>query len=70
MEKRIKASARVQVTIEVHEAAWGGDCSIEQLYKQAAEGGVSKLRNILLKAECPHTIIGEPKVIGVLTEAT
>ena len=70
MEKKIQASARVQITVEVHEAAWGGDCQISQLYKQAAEGGVAQLRKALIDAKLCHTIIGEPKVIGVMTEAS
>ena len=59
----------MQVTVEVDVDAWGEDCSIGQLYKQAAESGVAKLYNTLNKAECPHRIIGAPKVIGVITEA-
>lgn len=70
MEKKIRATARVQVTVEVDASAWGDDCTIGQLYKQAAEDAKAKLYNTLTQAKCPHRIIGEPKVIGVLTEAS
>lgn len=64
---KIRATARVQVTVEVDADAWGEDCSIGQLYKQAAESGVTKLHNML--KEQPYRIIGSPKVIGVITES-
>lgn len=66
---KLTAHARVQILVEVREAAWGGDCSIEQLYSQAAEGGVQKLAAVLReKLNGQFVIIGEPKVIGVITE--
>jgi len=70
MEKRIQAKARVQLTVEVEESMWGLDCSIGQLYKQAAEGGVAKVRKIIsdANAHSKATIIGEPKVVGIITE--
>lgn len=73
MEKKVKATARVQVTVEVEDSAWGGDCSIGQLYKQAGEGSINKVRNLMAsgqfsRGDVPFRIIGEPKVIGVITE--
>ncbi len=65
---KIKAKARVQLTVEVEESAWGSDCTIDQLYKQASESGLIKLKKILTDSKCGCRIIGEPKVIGVLTE--
>jgi hypothetical protein len=68
MKTQVRAIARVQVTVEVEASAWGDDCSIGQLYKQAAESGLETVRNTLNKAGTPHRIVGEPKVLAVLTE--
>lgn len=71
MDNKIRAKARVQVTVEVEESAWGGDCSIGQLYKQASEGAVAKVRKIITDANAQShaLVIGEPKVIGIITES-
>lgn len=65
---KIQAKARIQVIIEVEAAAWGGDCSIEQLYRQAGESAIGKIRTVCQLSQQKFTIIGEPKVIGVITE--
>lgn len=65
---KVQASARVQVTIEVEASLWGGDCSIDQLYKQAGESAIGAIRNACQKSNQRFTLIGEPKVIGVITE--
>lgn len=65
--RRVQAVAKVQVTVEVVESIWGHDCSIGQLYRQAATGGVERVQK-LFKEQGGFRIIGEPKVIGVLTE--
>lgn len=72
MEKRIQAKARVQMTVEVDAGApWGADCSIEQMYKQAAESARTNLINALKPGEHGRVVIvGEPKIIGIITEAT
>lgn len=65
--KKVQAVAKVQVTIEVVESVWGHDCSIGQLYRQAATGGVAKVQQ-LFKEQSGFRIVGEPKIIGILTE--
>lgn len=65
---KILATAKVNVTIQVEASAWGGDCSIAQLYRQAGESAVGAIRNACQKSNQRFTIIGEPKVIGVITE--
>lgn len=65
---RLIAKARIQVTVEVEAGAWGGDCSIDQLYKQAAEEGVNKVRNALQAQGCKALVLANPKVLGVITE--
>jgi hypothetical protein len=73
MEKQqlaVHAKARVQLTVEVEASSWGGECSIGQLYKQAAESARGTLIAALKPGEHGRvTIIGEPKVIGIITEA-
>ena len=69
MSKQINAKARVQITVEVEASSWGEDCSIGQLYKQAAESARGTLIAALKPGEHGRvTIIGEPKVIGIITE--
>lgn len=65
---QVQAKARVQITVEIEVSAWGSDCSIGQLYKQAADDGVNKLRELISESQHRAVIIGEPKVIGVITE--
>lgn len=66
----ITAKARVQITVEVDAGApWGDDCSIGQMYKQAKESARTNLLNALKPgAHGIVSIVGEPKVIGVITE--
>ena len=65
---KVEARARVQVTVELTTELWGEDCSIGQLYKQAAEDGISQIRKLIIESKCRVQVIGEPKVIAVLTE--
>lgn len=67
----IRATARIQIVVEVEAAAWGADCTIGQLHKQAAESARATLTSALKPGAEGHTVrvIGEPKVIGILTEA-
>jgi hypothetical protein len=69
MSKEIKAKARVQITVEVEVSIWGCDCTIGQLYKQAAADGVSKIQNAIIKSEYSISLVGEPSVIGIITES-
>lgn len=64
---KVRAIARVQVTVEVDAAAWGGDCSIGQLYKQAAEDAVSQIRCACNSSGQRFRLVGT-KVLGVITE--
>ena len=67
---KIQAKARVQLTVEVDGGSpWGEECPIGQLYKQAAESARTNLLNALKPGEHGRvTIIGEPKVVGIITE--
>ena len=68
MAKQIRASARVQVTVEVDTNAWGGECTIGQLYDQAADSGRKTIEKMIYdRKDGIVRIVGEPKVIGVIT---
>lgn len=65
----ITAKARVQIVVEVDAGApWAEDCSIGQLYKQAAESARRNLINSFKAGEHGILIVGEPKIIGIITE--
>lgn len=64
---KIQAKARVQVTVEVDASLWGDDCTIGQLYKQAARDGIEAVRRACQTSPSVR-ILGEPKVIGIITE--
>lgn len=68
--KTIRATARVQLTVEIDGGApWGEDFDLKTVYKQACESARQTLNNALKPGE--HTkirIIGEPKVTGIITE--
>lgn len=67
----IRATARVRVTLEVEAGVWGDTCTLRQLNEQAAESALGKLRRLLNNQDAQSdgrvTIVGAPKVTGVLT---
>jgi len=70
MIDQVVAKARVQLIVEVDGGQpWGGDCQIGQLYQQAAESARTTLINALKPGVKGITIIGEPKVVGIITES-
>lgn len=44
---RTSTSALVQVTVEVRAGSWGDGCDLAQVYKQASESAIGKLRRAL-----------------------
>ena len=71
MSKKITAKARVQVTLDIEcmGGTWGEECSIGQLQKQAAEDALNQLKSIFTKENVRNiSILGEPKVMGVITQ--
>ena len=72
MANKIQGAARVQVTLEVALGQWGGECSIGQLHDQAGKEAVEKLTYAIQSIGQQGQqvkIIGQPKVIGVITES-
>lgn len=75
MAKKVSASAKVRMVVEVHGlGSWGEECQLAQIHKQAKEAAVSRLkRETKSDAEAAvlgrsFTIIGEPEVIAIFTE--
>lgn len=67
--KKSVAIARVQVTLELDAgSSWGNDCTVQQIYDQAGRESINNLEQILLKAGVRVHIVGEPKVVAVMTE--
>ena len=71
MPIKITAKAKVQLTVEVPTGdLWGGECAVDQVYTQAAASAKAKLRAVLSRPGSGDIeIVGEPKIIGIITEA-
>lgn len=41
---RLTANVRVRVTVEVNTGAWGGDCTLDQVKRQAVESGIAEVQ--------------------------
>jgi hypothetical protein len=71
MEKKITASARLQVTLDLPAGStWGSDCSIDQIFRQAGEETVQGLRNLLSQHYGPSARVIDSKVTAVFAERT
>ncbi len=76
-EKKVKATSRVQVTVEIDTGgSWGAECTVEQIQKQATDAARSALMKGLVldlqkmgsDTKTTARIMSEPKVIAVLVE--
>jgi len=66
---RIEAIAKVQLTVEITlDQPWGDDCAIGQLYRQAGESALKHFSNQVIKGCVGVKVVGEPKIIGIITE--
>jgi hypothetical protein len=66
-EQRLKAHARVQLTVSIDlKDTWGNECTINQIQKQAKDGAISSMWKWV--EETGVTIVGEPKVTIVIIE--
>lgn len=68
--KLVRANASVTLTIRVENCgAWGNECEISQVHKQAKEKAIERVRYALhLAHEGTFIIVGEPKVTAVIVE--
>lgn len=69
----VGATAIVTLTVEVRVSdAWGPDCSVAQVHRQAAEAAIGKLRNMIYRAGSDNDqcikLVGTPEVKTVITE--
>lgn len=65
---KVEAIARVQLTIEMTVSAWGGECSIGQLYSQAKDDAEKKVASTLSGITGIRLLPNLTKVTGILTE--
>lgn len=66
--KLVRASAVVEVRLRVTlGSAWGSDCQLDQVYRQASREAVEKIQNAM-NGRVGFTIIDEPKVKTIITE--
>lgn len=69
MSKGVRVHATVRIEIELVESAWGGDCPLEQVYKQARDGALGRIGRLSrgeIAGPSDIRIIGEPIVTAVL----
>lgn len=65
----MKASARIQVTLDVPISdVWGDGVDIAQIRQQAIASGLGRLNAILSEPPRNVRVVGEPKVTIVLVE--
>lgn len=64
-DRKYSATAQVEVTISVaiSGGGWGGDCTVAQVHKQAADQARGKIHGL---AKEGIRIVGEPRVTAVL----
>jgi hypothetical protein len=63
------AHARATFTIEVSNiGSWGHECQLAQIYKQATESAVGKIRNALAPTDV--RIVGDIKITAILIDDT
>lgn len=59
--------AKVQVTIEItNVGSWGATCTLDQVFKQAAENAVGYLER-LAKGDGRIRVVDQPRVLAVTT---
>jgi len=68
MARDIQARAQVRLTLEIPlSQPWGGECQLDQIFKQASESAKNKVRRVLQDAKITSRII-DMKVIAILAE--
>ena len=65
MSKKLVATARVRVVLELQVGSWGDDCPMAQVYRQAADSALEQVRAGRLQAA---RVLGEPEVVAILAE--
>ncbi|MCS3807855.1 hypothetical protein [Xanthomonas sp. 4461] len=65
---RTSTSALVQVTVEVRAGSWGDGCDLAQVYRQASESAIGKLRRALQNENVRIVGVASIKAITTNTE--
>lgn len=66
---RTTTGARVTLTIEISNVgSWGPECQMDQVYRQALEAAVGRVRNAFAKDARGVKIIGVPVVQAITTD--
>lgn len=63
---RTSTSALVQVTVQVRTGSWGEGCTLDQVYRQASESALGKLRRAL-ENQGVH-IVGVASIKAITTD--
>lgn len=66
---RTSTGARVQLTIELSSlGSWGPDCALSQVYDQALEAAISRVRRAFAGDSAGIKIVGVPGVVAITTD--
>ena len=66
---RTQTHALVQVTVEVPAGSWGTGCELSQVYKQASDEAMGKLRRLFEKERIRIVGVASIKAVTTDTEA-
>ena len=66
---RTRTTALVQVTVEVPAGSWGTGCELSQVYKQASDEAVGKLRRLFKEERIRIVGVASIKAVTTDTEA-
>lgn len=66
---RTTTGARVTLTIEISNVgSWGPECQMDQVYRQALESAVGRVRNAFAKDARGVKIVGVPVIQAITTD--
>ena len=65
-EERVDVAATVAVTLEVSCGRWGTGTKVEQVYRQAAESALARVREMISQRQ-DMRVSGKPKVKSIIT---
>ncbi len=66
-DEKVCVHATVRVVIELKASAWGGDCALAQVYKQARENAINQLNSAF--HDSPHRVkLLETEVTAVIVK--
>lgn len=72
MSDRTQTRVRVRVLIEIDSdgGGWGGDCTLDQAWKQGEKSALDRLRRLINNANEHRSIrlIGEPETVAVIVK--